>query len=297
MELHQAQAFVAVAREHSFTRGSVRLHRSQPAVSQAIAALEREVGEALFERQPRAARPTPAGEALLLRLAPLLAQWESVAERLVEDLTAEPSGVLRVGAGETALLHLLPEAVRRFRVRHAAVRLDFRHQRRDESLLALEAGTIDLAIRAATELPAGTIVEPLTEIARVVVAAASHPLAAAKRVSWRRLAGEPWVLPPPGTDTRRELADRFAAQGLTFDVAVETGGWEIVKRYVALGLGLSAIPAVALTQEDRRRLAVLAVTPALPRERFQLWLGRASANRPAARAFASILRETLAARA
>jgi len=293
MELHQAQAFVAVARERSFTRASAGLHRSQPAVSQAVAALERELRTVLLQRLPREVRPTAAGDALLARLEPLLGQWEAIATRLREDLSSEPEGDLAIGAGETALLHLLPETVLRFRARHPAVRLLFRHQRRDDSLAALAAGTIDLAVRSAAELPPGMLAETLIDIPRVVIAPAAHPLAGRKRVSWKHLAGESWVLPPAGTEGRRELALRIADAGGTLQVSVETGGWELVKRYVSLGLGLSAVPERTLSAGDRRNLAVLPVSPALPAERFQLWLGQDAMSRPAARAFCEILRETV----
>jgi DNA-binding transcriptional LysR family regulator len=296
MELHEAQAFVAVARERSFTRASLHLHRSQPAVSQAVAALERELGTALFERRPREARPTAAGEALLARLEPLLAAWQGVGAQISEALSQAPAGELRIGAGETALLHLLPAPLRRFRELHPAVRLVLRHQRREESLRDLEAGTLDLAVRSATEIPASApriSAEPLLEIPRIVIAAADHPLATRQRLAWRQVASAPWVLPPGGSDSRLELAKRFAAAGDALNVAVETAGWELVKRYVALGLGLSVVPEIALTRGDRRSLARLAVSPRLPPERFFLWLGRESALRPATRVFVGLLRESL----
>ncbi len=292
MELHQAQAFVAVARQRSFTRASARLHRSQPAVSQAVAALERELRAPLFERLPREARLTATGEALLARLEPLLGAWEEIGPRVVEDLSRAPSGVLRIGAGETALLHLLPAAVADFRARHPAVRLELRHQRRDESLRDLLTGSLDLAVRALAEIPAGSVglvVEPLDEVRRVVAVAAGHPLAAVRRATWQRLAAESWVLPPAGSEVREEVGRRIAAEGRALHLAVETGGWELVKRYVALGLGLSVVPELVLTRADRRRIAVVPVAPALPPERYALWMPRDSAARPAARAFAEAL--------
>jgi len=293
VELHQAQAFMAVARERSFTRGSVRLHRSQPAVSQAIAALELELRQILFERRPREAVLTAAGKALASQLEPLLGRWESIGARVNEALSSAPEGELAIGAGETALLHILPAAVRRFRDRYPSVRLLLRHQRREESAAALAAGELDLAVRSATELPAGVVAEPLIDLPRVVIAAAGHPLAGARLPSWRRLAREPWVLPPAGTDTRREIATRVAGAGSALRVMVETGGWQLITRYVALGLGVSAVPAPAITGAGGRGLAQLDVAPPLPAESFQVWLGPEARHRPAVRAFTEVLHATL----
>lgn len=295
MELHQAQAFLAVAREGSFTRASTRIHRSQPAVSQAVAALERELRASLFERRARKVVLSAEGEALLARLAPLVDQWESIGDRLTEDLSGAPAGQLTVGAGQTALLHLLPRAIARFRDLHPSVQVSLRHQRREESASELAAGAIDIAVRSAGEPPADAIAEPLADLPREVVASSSHPLARAKRVSWKRLGKESWVLPPAGSATRREIAARLAGAGSSLRVAVEAGGWEPVKRYVALGLGVSAVPAASLADARREGIAILDVSPRLPPERMQVWIAAEAIRRPATREFLRILKERSAA--
>lgn len=66
MELRRLQSFIAVAEEAGFTRAAVRVHVAQPAISQQIAQLERELGQRLLDRTDRRIRLTPAGEAFLL---------------------------------------------------------------------------------------------------------------------------------------------------------------------------------------------------------------------------------------
>jgi DNA-binding MarR family transcriptional regulator len=106
MEIQQMRAFLAVASGGGYSRAAEAVHRTQPAVTASVKALERELGIALFERRGRRAALTPAGEALVAEAGPALDQWEGLADRLKERLSGEAQGLLRIGAGEAAVLYL-----------------------------------------------------------------------------------------------------------------------------------------------------------------------------------------------
>src|SRR4051812_43960235 len=101
--------FRAVAREGSFSRAATALHRSQPAVSHQVAALERELGTALLVRGRTGATPTPAGE-LLLAHADALAARIDLAGTQMDALASAARRTLRVGGFPSALATIVPAA-------------------------------------------------------------------------------------------------------------------------------------------------------------------------------------------
>src|SRR5487761_2743570 len=104
MDLVQMETFLAVAEERSFSRAAARLHRTQPAVSQAIAKLEGELGEVLFERSSRDGTLTDAGE--VLREYALKLRNEATGA--LTELRELHRGRLNLAANEYTCLYLLP---------------------------------------------------------------------------------------------------------------------------------------------------------------------------------------------
>ena len=107
MDLAELQVFLAVAAERSFSRAAERLHRTQPAVSQAIRRLEDELGERLFDRSSKGGRLTEAGE-LLLDYAQRVTALTAEAESAVRELQDLRRGRVLIGANEGAVHVLLP---------------------------------------------------------------------------------------------------------------------------------------------------------------------------------------------
>ena len=124
MDLFQLETFLAVAEERSFSRAATRLHRTQPAVSQAIAKLEGELGEVLFERSSRDGTLTDAGEVLREYAAKLL-NLRGEAEGALTELRELHRGKLRLAANEYTCLYLLP-VLDEYRRAHARIKVAVR---------------------------------------------------------------------------------------------------------------------------------------------------------------------------
>jgi DNA-binding transcriptional LysR family regulator len=88
----------------------------------------------------------------------------------------------------------------------------------------------------------------------MLIAPPAHPLLKTRRLTIEKLAAQPFVMPWPQANARRVVEGQFAAKGLQYRVILEAGGWEVVKRYVALGVGIAIVPACCLTPADRREL-------------------------------------------
>jgi len=258
MEIQQARVFLAVAREGSFSAAARRLYRTQPTVTMAVQKLERELGARLFERIGHGVRLTSAGRTLMESLGPLLEQWDRTRSRMQESADGVLRGPVQVGAGEAAIMYLLPSPIRSFLQRHPRVEVVIRHQSADDTLAMLRQGEIDFAIRSLPEPPAEMSFSPFRSADRLLIAPRNHPIHRVKTLTAEVLSRYPFILPWPGSATRKLIEGLFAERGLPLRVSLEAGGWETIKRYAGLGLGVGVVPDFCFEQTDRR----LAVRPA-----------------------------------
>ncbi|MGH9365099.1 MAG: LysR family transcriptional regulator [Thermoanaerobaculia bacterium] len=289
MELHHARAFLAVAREGSVTRAAAKIFRTQPTVTMAIQSLERQLKTRLFEGAGRGVRLTPAGQRLFETLAPLVEQWDTVPSRLIDAVDGKLRGSVRIGAGEAALLYLLPGPLRFFRQRHPEVEIVIRHQPADGVLAALREGALDLGVRSLPAPPADFEFQHLITSDRVLIGPRGHrALRGPPKLA--ALAEHSFILPPRGSTTRALLEGAFAEANLPLSIAVEAGGWEIVKRYAAIGLGLAVIPAFCVLPADRVRLASRPAASLFGRDTYGLVTRRGRELEPACKAFIARLR-------
>jgi len=152
IELRQLRYFVAVAEEMHFGRAAMRLHMTQPPLSQTIQALEAALGAALFHRSRRNISLTAAGMALLPQAQRLIAEAETLPE-LARRAAAGESGRLSLAFVSTADYSVLPPTLREFRERYPLVHIELRESTTDMQLEDLAHGRID----------AGLVIPPLPD--------------------------------------------------------------------------------------------------------------------------------------
>jgi DNA-binding transcriptional LysR family regulator len=251
VEIQQVRSFVQVAREKSFSRAASSLGRTQPTITAAVAALERQLRVKLFDRSPRAVVLTPAGQAFLELIAPLLESWEAAPGNLHEVLDGEMRGPVRIGAGEAAVLYLLPRPIRRFLEAHPQVEIVIRHQTQGETVTMLREGEIDFGVRSLERVPPDLAYEPFLSSDRVLISTRNHPVRRARKLTLDVLSKHPFVMPWRMSATRKRIERALGARRLPCRIAIEAGGWEIVKQYVAMGFGIAVIPEFCLERTDR----------------------------------------------
>jgi DNA-binding transcriptional LysR family regulator len=254
MDLRLVRTFVEVARQGSATRAAQVLRRSQPSVSMALKALQEDLGVRLFERVGRRNGLTPEGRALLERAAPLLEQWEALPAQIQQQAQSALTGPVRVGAGEGAVLYLLPGPLRAFRRRRPGVEVVVRNQSTEDTLAMLKAGELDFGLRSLPSAPAGMSYHPVRAFERTLVAPKNHPILRSRKIRLEDLSRHPFVMPWARSSTRQIVERALETKGLPCRVALEAGGWEIVKRYVGLGLGIAILPAFCVEARDGTRL-------------------------------------------
>ena len=265
VDLLQMETFVAVAEERSFSRAAARLHRTQPAVSQAIAKLETELGEMLFERSSRDGALTDAGT-VLLEYAHKLLNLRGAATTALSELRALHTGRLGVAANEYTCLYLLP-LLDEFRRRSPQIKITVRRSlasRISDEILshAVEFGV--MSFRPDDPAVRSTVVYR-DELAFVVNP--QHRLARAGKVSIRELGTQTFIAHNVPSPQRQKVIQAFQRYKTPLHMPVELPSLEAIKRFVEMGNGVALVPGLtAQTELDSGRLVRVEV-PELEMER------------------------------
>jgi DNA-binding transcriptional LysR family regulator len=234
--------FREVARQGSFSRAAQALALSQPAVSQQVAALERELGATLLVRGRAGTVVTPAGE-LLLAHADALASRLDLADAQMDELAATERATLRVGAFPSALATIVPAAVVALRAREPDLDVAIEEGTVDALEAAVQSGRLHVAVcwqdaRADRCNSEGLRRTDLAEEPMVAVLAADHRLAAKRGITLRDLADEPWMAP----EAEGLFVEACRAAGFEPRVAILTRDPLAARAIAAAGLAVSLTP-------------------------------------------------------
>ncbi|MFT7836500.1 LysR family transcriptional regulator [Saccharothrix sp. BKS2] len=249
LDVRRMQVLRAVVTTGSITAAAVNLGYTPSAVSQQVAALEKQAGLPLLDRVGRGVRPTPAGR-LLTEHAARITDRLAEAEAALADLRAGRTGRLRVRYFATAGAALVPPAVAAFRRCHADVRLDLKLTGPDDPMAELQAGRADVAIVVRgrnAEPPRGVRVVHLLDDPYVAVLPRGHELARKRVLDLADLSGQPWVdaVVAPGA-CRDVVLDACAAAGFAPNAVVEADDYPTAQGFVAAGLGVTIVPRLSL---------------------------------------------------
>jgi DNA-binding transcriptional LysR family regulator len=294
MHLETLKTFCDLCETGSLSRAA-RLNRvTQSAVSQQLRALEQRFGRRLVERAPRvAARPTEAGRELYGECKQLLERFFALEARLREraDVIA---GTVRVATVYSVGLHILPGAIKSFLTAHPQVNVRLEYRRTDQVYAACLAGEIDLGIVALPTHRPQLEVTPLRPDTLVLALPPDDPLARGRRPSLRALQGRAFIAFDRDIPTRRLIDRVLRQQGVAVRYVMELDNIETIKRSVEAGLGLSVLPAPALTHEIRARTLIARIPAEGTIERsIGVIRRRGRELSPAARAFLSRLQREL----
>ena len=247
MELRHLRYFIAVAEERNFTRAAARLRMQQPPLSQALQALEKELGVRLFERLPRGVELTAAGAAFLQDAQATVsaaAQGAARAKRVASGI----EGTLTLGLASSAATHgLLPRLICAFGERYPDVHLSFIEGNAASLTEAIVARQAQVALfRAPVEHPPEVrFVEILREPLLAAIPS-GHPLARKKgSLSLRDLCELPLILTrrPGAPGMYADLITACSKAGITPRIAAEVGNMLTNVLLVASGVGASVVPA------------------------------------------------------
>src|SRR5213592_136252 len=215
LDVRRLRVLREVAARGSFSAAADALHFTQSAVSQQIAALEREAGTTLVERSARGVRLTEGGSALVRHTEVILARLAE-AEAELEAIAGLRGGRLRMGSFPTAGATLLPRAISEFSNRHPAVELSLAEAEPHESLPRLKAGELDLILVDDSALARDDDDVELTHLLDdplYLVLPPDHALVSRRRIRFEDLATEPWIHGTQICACTRQIQNACASAG------------------------------------------------------------------------------------
>ena len=285
--LKQLRAFCHAVRAQSISKAADLMHLSQPSVSLRIRALEREMGTVLFERRGPSISLTPEGRALYELASPLVEGIDNLPGAFAERCGNLDTGELDIAAGESTILYLLPDFIERFVAEHPGIEIRLHNVTGREGLEQLRGDGVDFAVGAMFDTPSDILYRPIFTYPTVLITPGGHPLTALESVTLDDIAPYGLILPPRHLSTWRIVDIVFQQHKVEYRVTIEAGGWEVIKRYVARGLGVSIVSSICMTEEDR--LASIPLDAYFPSRTYGVVLRRGKFLSPAARRFLDML--------
>ena len=291
--LKQLRAFCTIAKLGTLSRAAEALFLSQPSVSLQLSALEKELGARLVERRRRRVALTREGQALYELALPLVEGLDSLDQQF-RALNAGPAGrELNLAAGASTIQYLLPPLVRAFREQFPEVKLQLHNVTGKDGLALLRSDQVDFAIGSMLDVPNDLSYEAVQSYDPMLITPTDHALAQLREVRLEDLSPYGLILPPQRLTTYRLVDLIFQQRKVPYRVAIEVGGWEVIKHYVALGLGISIVTGICIGEDDRHRLAVRNMSAYFPQRSYGVVVRKGKYLSSEARAFIDLVRPGL----
>ena len=248
--LQQLRGFCHAARRLSFSKAAEAMLLTQPSVSLQIKALEKELGVQLFDRHGPRITLTNDGRQLLEIARPLVDGIDRLEDDFASRRDSADRGTVNIAAGGSTIQYILPPFVETFMQRHPQVDLRLHNVTGKAGLALLREGDADFAVGPMLDAPPDIDFHPVVTHAPMLITRPDHPLATRKRIALRDVSKYPLILPPKNQSTYRFVEMVFADHSLNYDVKLEVGGYDVIKRYVRLGLGISIVMSHCLGDDD-----------------------------------------------
>ncbi|MDD1013913.1 LysR family transcriptional regulator [Pseudomonas rubra] len=245
MENRHLRYFLAIADTGSITRAAEHLGIAQPALSQALVRMEKELGVKLFERSRRGAQLTSAATAIIDDIRVSLARIDSATQR-ARAIGAKRAGRLIIGFVSTALFGALPRALDRMQASYPGVEVVLREMSNAEQGLALQRGEIDIGLLHTPVSIQGNMREKLiSQDPLIAVLPSGYAVGDDGRVSMEQLAatGLVWFPEQQLPLIRNAILATFRRLGHPIQIIQEANRTLTVVAYVAAGRGVSLLPA------------------------------------------------------
>jgi DNA-binding transcriptional LysR family regulator len=280
-----------VARNGKMVSAAQELFLSQSAVSLQVKALEEELQTVLFERRGPHIQLTPQGAKLLDMAQPLVEGIDTINERFKSEVRGSlDTGEVVIAAGESTIIYILPKLVDRFRRKYPKIHVQLRNVTGKDGLAMIRDDEVDFAVGSMLDVPTDISYAPLYSFDPALILPVGHPLAGKAHVGLEDISPYGLILPPRRLTTWRMVDRVFQQQRIPYEVVLEVGGWEVIKRYVELGFGISIVTSICLRKDDP--LVAINMSRYFPRRTYGIVRRRGRHLPPPARAFLEEIQET-----
>ncbi|MGH8174340.1 MAG: LysR family transcriptional regulator [Rhodanobacteraceae bacterium] len=291
--LKQLRAFCTIAKLGTLSRAAEALFLSQPSISLQLSALEKELGARLIERRRRRVALTREGQALYDIALPLVEGLDNLDHQFRTLSAGFVGSELNIAAGSSTIQYLLPSLVRAFREQQPGIKLQLHNVTGKDGLALLRSDEVDFAIGSMLDVPHDLAYEPVYSYDPMLILPLDHPLAVKAEIRLDDLSPYGLILPPQRLTTYRLVDLIFQQRRVPYHVAIEVGGWEVIKQYVAMGLGISIVTGICIADADRARLAVRNMSAYFPQRTYGVVVRKGKYLSAEARTFVDLIRPGL----
>lgn len=266
IDLSFIKSFVAITKTGSFRIAAERSHITQPAVSQHVKVLERQMKTALFERHGKKVALTPAGKTFLPYAENILKQYEE-AKMCVWEIQNEFKGTIHIATIYSIGLYELRSTINKFLRKYPKIDLHFEYHHNDAIYEMVMNRTIDFGLVAFPQEKAGIVSKVFTEDKLVLVQSPLHRTIKRKTLLPKDLAGAKFIGFSPTTPTGNIISQYFGTRGIRPNIIHEYDNIELVKSAVVLGLGCAILPRNTITREFKDKSLEIIHANGLPKKR------------------------------
>jgi DNA-binding transcriptional LysR family regulator len=281
--LKQLRAFCYAAQLKSMSRTAEKMFLSQPSISLLIQALEKELGQKLFLRKGPRITLTSEGQTLFEMSLPLVEALETLPESFEEKCRHSVVGSLNIAAVEAIILYTLPDIIKRYTDTFPDIHIKLNNCTAAMGVEKVRNGEVDFAIGSTLNIPTDVVYLPIYTFEPVLITPIDHPLLANKQVSMHDISQYGLILSPQHMSTWQMVDLVFKQYNIDYKVKLEAGGWEVLKKYVENGLGVSIVTDICLSGEEK--LERVSLTKYFPKRTYGLFLRKGKVLSPAAREF------------
>ena len=267
MDLGQLRYFSKIVEHRSFTRAAQDCSVSQPALSQQIAKLEKELGQPLFERQGRSIRLTPAGQVLQTQAEKILRLVNDAKRQITDD---GQTGRICISAIPTVAPYLLPNVLTEVGCQFAQASFVINEDTTETLLKRCSNGDVDIGIVALPAAAKYLTIEPMFSEELLLALPVNHPLASKNRVMTKDIVNEPFVLLGDThclVDSIETFCNRKSFQPVSTSRIEQL---TTVQQLVALGHGVSFIPRLAADQDFSNKIVYRSMSGEKPTRKIAI---------------------------
>ncbi|MEM7027509.1 MAG: LysR family transcriptional regulator, partial [Pseudomonadota bacterium] len=281
--LKQLRAFCYAAQFGSMSRAADLMFLSQPSISLLIQSLEKDLEQQLFTRKGPIITLTQEGEALFELSLPLVEGLETLPESFLEKCKQSITGSLKIAAVEAIILYTLPNIIRRYTDDFPEIQIKLDNCAAAIGVEKVRNGEVDFAIGSTLNVPDDVIFLPLYTFEPVLITPLGHPLSKMQKVRIDDISRYGLILSPQHMSTWQMVDLIFKQYNVDYKVKLEAGGWEVLKKYVENGLGISILTDICLSGDEK--LERVPLGSYFPKRNYGLFLRSGKVLSPAARKF------------
>jgi DNA-binding transcriptional LysR family regulator len=278
------RGFYFVAKTGSVTQAALEMRRNQPTVSHQIKCLENEFGVTFFNRAAGKMELTPEGKVFLEKVISLFEIIKEMKNEIAEtDL--EHEGKIVVATTHAIIHFFLPRFIMDFSTTHPNVKFDIEGGGLEMILERVESGEADFGVANLPIVPDSLNYHDLFETKLKLVASKNGPFSRKKRLTLQQISKAPFIAFPHSSTLRPFIEKRFSENDLKLNVVLALNNYDSVKKFVALGLGVSILDDYALTEGDKARLDIFSLDRFFEKRIYGIITRKKKYLSPAAKAF------------